>query len=58
MTAGNELERLTEAVDRLIVRLYSLKEERDSLAGRVHELENGASAPPDGTIQGTKGTTC
>jgi len=50
MTAGNELERLTEAVDRLIVRLYSLKEERDSLAGRVHELENGASAPPDGTI--------
>ncbi len=49
MTAGNELERLTEAVDRLIVRLYSLKAERDGLADRVQELENSASTPPGGT---------
>ena len=55
MTAGNELERLTEAVDRPSARLYSLKEERDSLAGRVHELEKSASTPPDGTMARDEG---
>jgi type IV secretory pathway protease TraF len=43
MPAADELERLTEAVDRLIVRLHSLKAERDSLAARVVELEGTAA---------------
>jgi hypothetical protein len=48
MPAADELERLTEAVDRLIVRLHSLKEERDSLAARVLELEGSAAAVTPG----------
>lgn len=49
MTAGNELERLTEAVDRLIVRLYSLRAERDGLAERIQELENRLTSLENGT---------
>jgi hypothetical protein len=49
MTAGNELERLTEAVDRLIVRLYSLKAERDGLAERILDLENRLLQLENGT---------
>lgn len=49
MTAGSELERLTEAVDRLIVRLYSLRAERDGLADRIRELEERCSALEEGT---------
>ncbi len=50
MPAGGELERLTEAVDRLIVRLHSLKEERDSLAARVGELEFELSGRPSAAV--------
>lgn len=49
MTAGNELERLTEAVDRLIVRLYSLRAERDSLSDRIRELEGRLESVDGGT---------
>ncbi len=47
MSAGGEFERLTEAVDRLIIRLHSLKAERDELAERLDGLA-GASGPPGG----------
>jgi phage shock protein A len=44
--AGEELERLTQAVDRLIVRMHSLKAERDSLSARVAELETRVAEAP------------
>ena len=39
MSGEGDLERLTEAVDRLIVKLEDLKGQRNTLADRVEELE-------------------
>jgi len=39
MNGEGDLERLTEAVDRLIVKLEDLRGQRNALAGRVDELE-------------------
>ena len=48
MSKGSaELERLTEAVDRLLVRLKSLRSERSQLIGRVRELERRLGVPGD-----------
>jgi len=55
MPAADELERLTEAVDRLIVRLHSLRVERDSLAARVLELEGGAAGRDPGPQRDEEG---
>jgi hypothetical protein len=49
MTGGGEIERLSEAVDRLLVRLHSLKAERDVLSERVRELESRTGGEPCGT---------
>ncbi|MBN1433622.1 hypothetical protein JW921_02610 [Candidatus Fermentibacterales bacterium] len=49
MTKGSaELERLTEAVDRLLVRLRALKTERRQLIGRVRELEERLTVEKSG----------
>lgn len=40
MSQSEDLERLTEAVNRLIVRLRSIHTQRDELATRVNELES------------------
>ncbi len=40
MPIAGAAERLTEAIDRLIVRNHSLDEENRHLSGRVEELEN------------------
>jgi predicted nucleic acid-binding Zn-ribbon protein len=48
MSKGSaELERLTEAVDRLLVRLKSLRTERTQLLSRVRELERRLEVPAD-----------
>lgn len=39
-TESVELERLTEAIDRLLVRLRALKSERDRLKSRIEEFES------------------
>jgi hypothetical protein len=55
MPAADELERLTEAVDRLIVRLHSLKAERDSLAAKVVDLEGMIAAVAPGPSRDEEG---
>ena len=40
MSQSEDLERLTEAVNRLIVRFRSVHNQRDELATRVNELES------------------
>ena len=40
MPIAGAAERLTEAIDRLIVRNHSLDDENKRLSGRVEELEN------------------
>lgn len=40
MPGSEDLERLTEAVERLIVRLRSVQTQRDELSARVTELES------------------
>ncbi len=40
MAGSEDLERLTEAIDRLIVRLRSVQTQRDELAVRVDDLES------------------
>jgi len=40
VSQSEDLERLTEAVNRLIVRLRSIHTQRDELATRVNELES------------------
>jgi len=39
MSVADNLERLTEAVDRLIIRLETLQAQRNKLTRRVQELE-------------------
>ena len=53
MSVGDNLERLTEAVDRLIIRLETLQAQRNRLARKVQELEyrienNVDSVDPEG----------
>ena len=53
MNGEGDLERLTEAVDRLIVKLEDLRGQRNTLAGRVEELEKSletqaTQADPEG----------
>ena len=40
MSQSEDLERLTEAINRLIVRFRSVNAQRDKLAARVRELES------------------
>ncbi len=40
MSQSDDLERLTEAVNRLIVRFRSMHKQRDELATQVNELES------------------
>jgi len=55
MPAADELERLTEAVDRLIVRLPSLRAERDGLAARILEFEQSPAVDTKGAAGDEKG---
>jgi chaperonin cofactor prefoldin len=53
MSVSDNLERLTEAVDRLIIRLETLQVQRNKLARKVQELEyrienNVDSVDPEG----------
>jgi chromosome segregation ATPase len=40
-TGESQLERLTEAVDRLIIRVETLQAQRDKLAAKLAEIEQG-----------------
>ncbi len=40
MSQSEDLERLTEAINRLIVRVRSLQTQRDELSARINDLES------------------
>ncbi|MBD3370230.1 hypothetical protein GF402_07705 [Candidatus Fermentibacteria bacterium] len=43
-TGESQLERLTEAVDRLIIRVETLQAQRDKLAAKLAEIEQGSQS--------------